>query len=171
MSRAVPTTMGDIGFFYGYAGSLTNLFVSNGTATGLPAPALHWSSGAGNWVWAGSRLVGGDFNGDGKGDIGIMYDYGAANGAIWMMSGGNGNVSAPIHKWTSGVGNWEWNYTKLAAGDFNKDGKGDIAAFVDNGYNNAELWSFSGTTNGFGIPAAKWYSGPGNWTWANNKFM
>jgi hypothetical protein len=50
-------------------------------------------------------------------------------------------------------------------GDFNGDGKADIAAMYDFGNGETQLFMFAGTGTGFAAPVSTWDSGVGNWYW------
>jgi hypothetical protein len=65
----------------------------------------------------------GDFNGDGKTDIlvGGTRDF-KGPGLVFLPGRGDGTFGAPVPSATTG------SYTSIAAGDFNKDGKLDVAA-------------------------------------------
>ena len=103
------------------------MFKSDGTSF---TPSLGWASGPGNWEWSRSKITSGDFNGDGRCDLAVLYDYGNAATALWMFSS-NGSSFAPSLWWASGPGNWEWSRSKIAAGDFNGDGRDDLGVFYD----------------------------------------
>jgi len=73
------------------------------------------------------NLVSGDFNGDGKKDVASGY------GAIFLGNGSGGfqQTSTPFFT-TSQLGLVGGTYLQVAAGDFNKDGKLDLAASEGN---------------------------------------
>ena len=105
-----------------------------------------------------NRMVAGDFNGDGKDDIAAMFKY--------------GDTAAEIHVWNStgtGFPAWQTWYSdkssyspdrvtnRMVAGDFNGDGKDDIAAMFKYGENSAEIHIWPSTGSGFPIWQT-WYS-------------
>ena len=93
------------------------------------------------------RMVAGDFNGDGLDDIAAIYDYWSglpafhvflSNGISFELSSGWGTISGySLGRITD----------KVVAGDFNADGKADIAAVCDIGNNIIQLhvWLSNGT--------------------------
>ncbi|MDT0450862.1 FG-GAP-like repeat-containing protein [Streptomyces hesseae] len=157
-------------------------FTSNGN--GFAAPVKVWESGTDSWNWNTSKLTSGDFNGDKKADLAILYGYGKTSDgrnetALFFTSNGNNGFSEP-HKawdsnaWTSGGRSWNWDTSKVAAGDFNGDGKADVAVLygydkTNDGRNKSALWMFYGTDTGFRDPLKLWESGvPGSidaWNW------
>ncbi|MBM7117785.1 FG-GAP-like repeat-containing protein [Archangium primigenium] len=157
----------DIAAFYDYGNANTGLWLLTATESGAFSPSLLWKSGAGGWAWDRTKLVSGDFTGDGKEDIAAFYDYGNANTGLWIFRAtGKGSFSASL-VWTSGPGNWIWSQCQLVAGDFTGDGRTDIAAFYDYGNANTGLWLFTQTETGTFSLSRPWLSGPGNWIWKN----
>ena len=77
----------------------------------------------------------------------------------------------PASTWDSGVGHWNLNGNKLAAGDFNGDGFDDVAVLY--GYKStrqSRLHVFiSNGDNTFKSPTIWWDSGPNNWDWEGSK--
>lgn len=133
------------------------------------APARKWGSGPGRWDLSHSKIASGDFNGDGKLDQAIFYDYGKANTGLWIYYSG---APRPVRKWLSGAGNWELSRSKVTAADLNRDGKDEVLVLYNYDNANVGLWSFgptpAGTSSGIGNPytaVKKWQSGPGNWDW------
>ena len=119
----------DIAFMYGYRTQRdVKVLVARGKSDGtFAAPAPWWQAGAGNWDWNGSKLVSGDFNGDGKDDLSVLYGYKTQRDvkAFVLRSTGN-SFRSPAAWWQAGAGNWDWNGSKLDVGDFNGDGKDDL---------------------------------------------
>ncbi len=159
----------DIATLYGYAGGTTKLWLFTGTASGINAPVLTWDSGPNNWWWERIKQMPGDFNGDGLDDIAVFYDYTGGRSAIWLFYGMATGFAAPQMKWDSGPNSWGWQAIDPVVGDFDNDGKSDIAAFYDYGGGTTKLWLFTGTVTGINAPALKWDSGSGNWRWDSSK--
>ncbi|MDA0376019.1 MAG: VCBS repeat-containing protein [bacterium] len=88
-----------------------------------------------------SRIVAGDFNGDGNGDIASLF-----NPSNISVHFGNGNDSFNV---AGVIPNYEW--TNMTTGDFNGDGNTDIAAIRRNPSHNGGyyLHTFLGSNNSF----------------------
>ncbi len=159
----------DMVALYDYGNSNTGLWLFPSTGTGFASPYRVWLSGAGNWTWANSKIVAGDFTGDGKADLATLYNYGNSNTGLWLFPSTGTGFASPYRVWLSGAGNWTWANSEPVAGDFTGDGKADLAALYDYGNSNTGLWLFPSTGTGFASPYRVWLSGAGNWTWANSK--
>ncbi|WP_412079499.1 FG-GAP-like repeat-containing protein (plasmid) [Streptomyces xanthophaeus] len=89
-----------------------------------------WSDRDGGWI-DGTPWVAGDFNGDRKADLATVWNNGGSNTITVSLSTGSGFRRS---HWATNAGGW-MDTTKWAAGDFNGDGKSDIAASWNNGGN------------------------------------
>ncbi len=161
----------DLAFLYGYSGSRTRMFISKSTGSSFTSPAVWWDSGAGNWDWHGSKLVAGDFDGDGNSDMGILYGYSNSRTTMWVFRSKGAGFNSPQAWWDSGTGNWDWNGSQVVAGDYNKDGISDFSILYS--YGNVQTKIFAGLSSGakFGSPLEVWDSGPGNWSGKDSRLM
>ncbi|MEU3701372.1 FG-GAP-like repeat-containing protein [Streptomyces anulatus] len=144
-------------------------FYSNGT--GFAEPKRVWST-PGGFTWSKSQLTAGDFTGDGKDDLAVLYDSGSSDtGAVTSLytftSTGTG-FSSPKQTWTT-PGGFTWSKSKVTSGDYNGDGKDDIAVFYDNGTSEtgqvSSLYTFNSTGTGFANPRKTWTT-TGGFTWS-----
>ncbi|MFI1385691.1 FG-GAP repeat domain-containing protein [Embleya sp. NPDC020886] len=154
----------DIAGFYGYADGSVQLHTALSTGAGFAQPHESWGVPAGNWDYNKVVLLSGDFNGDGRTDVGAVYGYDDGRiGLFTFTANAAGDFAAPQLGWMAAPGGWWFNSAKYVAGDFNGDGKADIAGFY--GYSNGGVqWhtAFS-TGTGFEQPAEGWSAGPGAW--------
>ncbi|MGW7613651.1 FG-GAP repeat domain-containing protein, partial [Streptomyces sp. NPDC054766] len=174
----------DVGALYKYADTSDGrghsalwTFTSNGA--GFNKPVKLWDSGTGDWDWDNSELVAGDFNGDGKSDVGALYKYantsdGRGHSALWTFTSNGAGFNKPVKLWDSGTGSWTADNSKLVAGDFNGDGKSDVGALykyanTSDGRGHSALWTFTSTGTDFNNPVKVWDSGTGSWTWDRTK--
>ncbi len=158
----------EIASFYDYDGADTRMFVFDeiGGTVKITNP---WHSGAGNWAMDRTKAVAGDFNGDGKVDIGAFYNYTGGNTSLWVFDHVATSGSPYIKSvWNSGAGNWEWHRGTPLAGDFDGDGTAEIASFYD--YDGADTRMFVFDEIGGTVKITNpWHSGAGNWAMDRTK--
>ncbi|MEH0467521.1 FG-GAP-like repeat-containing protein [Streptomyces sp. B21-097] len=150
-------------------------FLSNGA--GFAAPQLAWST-AGGFTWRSSKLTSGDYNGDGKDDIGVFYDGGSSDtGAISSVytftsasTATTGVFGAPKRVWTT-TGGFTWDASKVTSGDYNGDGKDDIGVFYDSGSSPTGAMSsvYTFISNGAGMTVHKAWTTTGGFNWDASK--
>jgi FtsP/CotA-like multicopper oxidase with cupredoxin domain len=149
----------DVAILYDYGSGMTRAWFlkSNGTTM---TPSLAWTSGAGNCDWTKCKFAAGDYDGNGLIDIALLYDYGSATSRIWTLTS-NGTTLTPTVAWFSGAGNSDATKAQITSGDFNADGKSDIAMLYDYGNMLSRVWTF--ISNGATMaPEMAWSSGAGN---------
>ncbi|BEL05464.1 FG-GAP-like repeat-containing protein [Actinoplanes sichuanensis] len=152
----------EIGGFYNYPGAQTKLWIYDSVSTGA-LTRLAWDSGAGNWDWNRIKLTGGDFNGDGRADIGAFYNYDGARTRLFVFDA-SGPTASARQSWDSGAGAWDWNRIKAVTGDFNGDGRTEIGAFYNYDNSLTRLFVFDGI-GGNAAARQVWDSTQGGWDW------
>ncbi|MFI6272816.1 FG-GAP repeat domain-containing protein [Micromonospora zamorensis] len=158
----------DIAMFYQYASpaSRVGLWTLSSTGSRFDVPVSRWADD--NWGQNTSFMTAGDFNGDGKTDIGLLYSHAEGRTALWTLaadgsdSDGRG-FGAPVSRWDDP--DFGGNTTNVGAGDFNGDGKSDIALFYGYGSDpHAAVFTLTSTGAGFAAPVLRW-DAP---LWGNN---
>jgi murein peptide amidase A len=113
--------------------------------------------------------VSGDYDGDGKSDVVMLYDYGKATSRLWIFKS-DGTTMTPSMAWYGGPNNIDASRTKLVSGDYDGDGKSDVAMLYDYGKATSRLWIFKsdGTTL---TPSMAWRSQTGGFDWTRTKLV
>ncbi|WP_436994748.1 FG-GAP-like repeat-containing protein [Streptomyces sp. enrichment culture] len=159
--------------WYDYADGRDILYRFGGSDTGaLAYPLAGYTSPAGGLDHARVKKVSGDFNGDGNADVAIMYGYADGSVKMWTyVSQGNGSFAAPFASWSAPAGSFTWSRARLESGDFNGDGRDDVAAWYDYADGRDTLFTFlSDQRGGFGTPVTGW-TAPNNWTASKSKYV
>ncbi len=153
----------DIAAFYDYGGTTTRIHVwkSTGTSFAWPTTPGWWSSTSYTASKITGRVVSGDFNGDGKDDIAAFCENSTYSASlhVWLSTGSSFTYQGSTGWWTSNDYKAGKITDRVVCGDFNGDGKDDIAALYDYGTYSitAHVWISQTTT--FSWPASSgWWS-------------
>ncbi|WP_405059359.1 RICIN domain-containing protein [Kribbella sp. NBC_01505] len=110
--------------------------------------------------------VRGDVNGDGRADVQAVLDHGNGRTSVWnLVAGGNGLLGGQIG-WDSGdSGGYPLDRTRSVPGDFDGDGRSDVALFREEAGRRMSLRLLESDGNGYVAAASpSWVSGPDSWT-------
>ncbi|MFE3329793.1 trypsin-like serine protease, partial [Streptomyces sp. NPDC059176] len=99
--------------------------------------------------WSSGTALRHDHNGDGRSDISAWYDFAAGSDALYTFFGqDDGTISAPTKSYTAAKDTWEAKYMKFVTGDFNGDGRGDVAAVRGYSDTSVKIWVALATPDG-----------------------
>ncbi|WP_327130797.1 FG-GAP-like repeat-containing protein [Streptomyces sp. NBC_01343] len=140
---------------------------SDGT---FQTPKGAWAIAAGNYYAPNMKRVTGDFNGDGVGDAASVYGYSDGSTALYTWTGkGDGTFNDPFKSWSVSPGEWTFSRMTPYSGDFNGDGRDDVAVWYDAFDGDDTLWTFTSTVHGaFNQPVASWH-GYDSWSQSRSK--
>ncbi|ONI70355.1 hypothetical protein ALI144C_47680 [Actinosynnema sp. ALI-1.44] len=144
----------DIAAFRGAPGTTqTKLWLHVSNAGTFVAPVSQWESTA--FDRSKATFVSTNVNGDaaGRDEIVAAYNRGANSTQFQIFTSGT-------NTWTTSVG-WESTAfdavkSSLAAGDFNGDGKGDVATLYDTGNGQRQMYTFASTGSAFADKRTDW---------------
>ncbi|MEU7063115.1 FG-GAP-like repeat-containing protein [Streptomyces sp. NPDC046161] len=155
----------DLATVYDYGDDTSALYVLNALPDGgYEEPTVRWTSAKGAFSYGRAKWVTGDFNGDGRTDIGALYGYADGSNALWSFLSNTTGTFTPVKGLTVAAGNFDWAKAKPLAGDFNGDSRDDFAMIYDYGGGDAGAHTWTAKGEGlFNAAMASWRTGPGNW--------
>ncbi|GGS21239.1 FG-GAP-like repeat-containing protein [Streptomyces griseoviridis] len=151
--------------------SLQTLLAGADGTLGQPFPS--YSSAVGSWNAANMRFTTGDYDGDGRGDMAALYGYSDGSVRLFTALGkADGGFAAPVPSWEARPGGWTAGNMTLHSGDFDGDGRDDIAAWYDYDNGDDRLFTFAANaTGGFAAPVPSWSNTANDWNRDNLKFV
>jgi len=114
------------------------------TATGVK------DSGCSDWNRV--KPVAADFDGDGKDDLGHLYNNDSGRTSLWTLTS-NGNLSgatfgAETLRWDSGNGVWNWNDLELSGAELDGTAAAEVAVVERSASTQTALWSLRRAADG-----------------------
>ncbi|MFI1830741.1 FG-GAP-like repeat-containing protein [Streptomyces sp. NPDC020412] len=139
--------IGDVAAVYGYSDGAVALWTWTGKGDGaFDEPFKTWNVKPGNWAFSRMTPHSGDFNGDGRDDLAVWYDYSDGSDKLWTFtSTTTGGFADPAVSWESARG-WSQSSAKTVTGDFNGDGRDDLATFYGYEDGSEKLFTFTLTS-------------------------
>ncbi|MFC5923263.1 trypsin-like serine protease [Micromonospora vulcania] len=165
----------DVSLFYAYATGAMALITWPGQADGkFPTGYTSWSTPADKpfGSLASMKLADGDFNGDGRDDVAVLYNYGGTSTGLhtWTAKA-DGNFNAPVASWKS-TSFGQFASIKIVSGDYNGDKRDDLAFLYRYGDESQGLHTFTSTeSGGFNVPFGSWLDRPRAFGWWSNMRM
>ncbi|WP_175410154.1 FG-GAP-like repeat-containing protein [Streptomyces sp. TRM64462] len=166
----------DIGAWYDFSAGTdaTYTFFGQGDNGALSGPFKSYAAPVGEWDARYMKFVSGDFNGDGRGDTAMLRGYGDTSVKAFVALGqSDGGFATPIQAWSSPAGGpFHYSYMTPQAGDFDGDGRDDMAVWYAGADGTTKLHTFTTKSNGtFNTPVASWSAPKGTWLRTNTKFV
>ncbi|WP_216214906.1 FG-GAP repeat domain-containing protein [Amycolatopsis aidingensis] len=128
-----------------------SLVLHRSTGTAFGDGQLRWDSGTGGYCTDRATLVAGDVHGDGKDDLIARYDHAGAGTTLQVFDSADGPV-----EWWRDPG-FDPGLAVLGAGDFDLDGRADLAMVTtDTTTGRTQLWTSRSTGSGFTAPVLGW---------------
>ncbi|MBM7493342.1 hypothetical protein JOD64_004564 [Micromonospora luteifusca] len=159
----------DASLFYRYDSGAMSIFTWPGQADGkFGTPYTSWSTPKEKpfGVLSAMKLADGDFNGDGRGDVAVLYNYGGSHTGLHTWTGkADGTFNAPVASWSS-TGFGQFAKMKLATGDYNGDKRDDLGVLYWYADDSLGMHTFTSTTSGgFNAPFGTWLNRPRTFGW------
>lgn len=106
----------------------------------------------------------GDSNGDGKADVTAVFDHGFGRTAVWNVTSTGTGFHTGVIGWDTGEGGgFALSRTKPVQGDWDHDGRTDMAMFREGAGRQIWLYKLASDGNRYDAPPAVWTSGPNGW--------
>jgi len=160
----------DLAAMYGYEDGTVSMFTfKSQTDGGFVAPVKSWTTEPGNWNFSNVKLTAGDYDGDGRADAAAFYGYSDGRAALYTFNTKtDGTFNSPVRSWNVPADNWWGENVQIASGDYDNNGRADVAAFYGYSDGRAALYTFKPDTTGkFASPLRSW-NVPADYWWGEH---
>ncbi|MBG0830648.1 VCBS repeat-containing protein [Planomonospora sp. ID67723] len=164
----------DSAMMYRHADGSIQLYTSLANANGdfTPFTGSYTVPAAAGWDWNAFKLLAGDYNGDHRADLAIMYRH--TDGSISMHTS-RASTSGAFASFTSAytvpaAAGWDWNAIRLVSGDANGDGRADAVMMYRHADGSIQLYTSLANANGDFTPFTGSYTVPAAAGWDWNAF-
>ncbi|MFI6413424.1 FG-GAP-like repeat-containing protein [Streptomyces sp. NPDC050585] len=168
----------DMTAWYDFAQGTDATYTFNGRADGsLSGYTKTYTAALDQWRAEYMKRVTGDFTGDGRGDLLFVQGYSDTSVKMFLAKGrADGAFDEPYQVWAVVAGHGVFHYSNMTpqAGDFNGDGRDDVALWnVDKTTGVTRIWTFLANAHGtFARPVeSEWYGPSGTWLRSRAKFL
>lgn len=140
----------EMAMFYDYGNAETGMFLAESIGGQPVSNRKVWTSESFNASAITDKVVSGDLDGDGKDEVIALYDYDNRETGMFRFDAEPGNPNKFNHQkvWT----NTQFDAKQIVAvtcGDYNGDGKDEVAVFYDYGNNLIKAWVIAKTSRGY----------------------
>ncbi|GIH20532.1 RICIN domain-containing protein [Rugosimonospora africana] len=139
-------------------GGVSRLMVHASNHGQFGAPVTAWASAAGTFSANRARFVAGNADGDAahRDEILALYDDGSATAHLAAFTDQGGTWTTGTW-WSSGAGGFDASHAvTFGAGDYDGDGRTDVAALYDTGAGTRRLYTFTSSGIGFADKQDRW---------------
>jgi hypothetical protein len=94
---------------------------------------------AGTRVWSRTQVAAGDYDGDGKCDLFLLYDRGGSTCSVYVMTSLGTTFSSPREIYRTPVGKMAFSRARLSAGDPDNDHLGEAIVYYESGTGHSSI--------------------------------
>ncbi|MGW6391201.1 FG-GAP-like repeat-containing protein [Streptomyces sp. NPDC055103] len=115
----------------------------------------------------------GDFDGDGKTDVFTVYDYEKGGIGLYVAkANADDGHNPPVEYFaTDDPGDWYYDSSKWASGDFDGDGRDDLVGFYGYGDGSVKAFSFLSQAKGGPVQRTSIALPTGQWNWSRSTML
>jgi hypothetical protein len=161
----------DLAFFHGSQDNQDSIWVFLTKKEGGFSTVKWWRGKPGSFSLDRVKLTSGDFNGDGRTDIALLYNYASGPPVIWVFTAKQKGGFQEARWWKTNSNTFSFDRIKMVSGYFNRDDRADIEIFYNEPNGSSSLITF--TSNGSSAFSSKlvWRSKVGGFKWDHAKIM
>ncbi len=155
----------DVIALYDYGEAISRLWFFRSTGSSFASPVSVFYST--QWDFSRTKLVSGDFNGDGKDELLAFYNYGGTSTGVFVIEWSpNGAFKNPRQLFFSR--HWDWTKTRLLS--VKQGSKSRVVAAYNYGGSKTGLWTFEfDANNNLKYPALSFVSE--HWDFNRTSFL